>query len=94
MRISPGMLVASRDEEVLEVKEGDPVLQQRLLFHGGGDASSSRPSQADSIAKNQAEAGAGLGGAAGLKAGKMVMGRESPVKSKSSSHLFYFSLPQ
>lgn len=83
MRISPGMLVASRDEEVLEVKAGDPVLQQRLLFHGGSDASSSRPSQADTIAKTQAEASAGLGGEAGLKVGRVVMGRESAVKSKS-----------
>lgn len=83
MRISPGMLVASRDEEVLEVKAGDPVLQQRLLFLGGGDASSSRPSQADTIAKTQAEARTGLGGEDELKVGRMVMGRESTVKSKS-----------
>lgn len=82
MRISPGMLVASRDEEVLEVKAGDPALQQRLLLHGGGDASSSRPSQAHTIAKTKAEASAGLGAEAGLEVGRMVMGRGSTVKSK------------
>uniref|UniRef100_A0A8C4E6B2 Orofacial cleft 1 candidate gene 1 protein n=1 Tax=Dicentrarchus labrax TaxID=13489 RepID=A0A8C4E6B2_DICLA len=76
----PGTLLASRDEEVLEVKAGDPVLQRRLLLHGGGDASGSRPSQAHTIAKTQAGASAGLGGEAGLEAGRMVMGRESTVK--------------
>uniref|UniRef100_A0A3Q1IUV5 Uncharacterized protein n=1 Tax=Anabas testudineus TaxID=64144 RepID=A0A3Q1IUV5_ANATE len=83
----PGMLVASRDEEVLEVKAGDPVLQQRLLFHGGSDASSSRPSQADTIAKTQAEASAGLGGEAGLKVGRVVMGRESAVKMRTAEEV-------
>ncbi|KAF3703459.1 Orofacial cleft 1 candidate gene 1 protein -like protein [Channa argus] len=68
----PGMLVASRDEEVLEVKAGDPVFQQRLLLHdGGGEASSSRPSQAHTTAKT--EASAGLGGDAGLRAGRMFL---------------------
>lgn len=81
MRISPGTLLASRDEEVLEVKAGDPVLQRRLLLHGGGDASGSRPSQAQTIAKTQAGASAGLEGEAGLEAGRMVMGRASTVKS-------------
>lgn len=83
MRISPGTLQASRDEEVLEVKTGDPVLQRRLLLHGGGHASGSRPSQAHTIAKTQDEASAGLGGEAGLEAGRMVMGRESTVKSNA-----------
>lgn len=83
MRISPGTLLASRDEEVLEVKAGDLVLQRRLLLHGGGDASGSRPSQAHTIAKTQAGASAGLGGEAGLEAGRMVMGRESTVKSNA-----------
>ncbi|XP_070784660.1 uncharacterized protein ofcc1 [Enoplosus armatus] len=80
----PGTLLASRDEEVLEVKAGDPVLQRRLLLHGGGGASGSRPSQAQTIAKIQAGASAGLGGAAGLEAGRMVMGRESTVKTKTA----------
>lgn len=85
MRISPGMLLASRDE-VLEVKAGDPVLQQRLLLHGGGgdDASSSRRSQTHTNPKTQAEAGAGLGSEAGLEVGRMVMGRGSTVKCKCS----------
>lgn len=83
MRISPGTLQASRDEEVLEVKTGDPVLQRRLLLHGGGHASGSRPSQAHTIAKTEDEASAGLGGEAGLEAGRMVMGRESTVKSNA-----------
>ncbi|KAK2886347.1 hypothetical protein Q8A73_020293 [Channa argus] len=82
----PGMLVASRDEEVLEVKAGDPVFQQRLLLHdGGGEASSSRPSQAHTTAKT--EASAGLGGDAGLRAGRMVMGRESTVKMRTAEEL-------
>lgn len=84
MRNSPGTPLASRDEEVLEVKAGDPVLQRRLLLHsgGGGDASGSGPSPAHTTAKTQAGAcGAGLGGEAGLEAGRMVMGRESTVKS-------------
>ncbi|KAK2859332.1 hypothetical protein Q5P01_003952 [Channa striata] len=83
----PGMLVASRDEEVLEVKPGDPVFQQRLLLHGGGEASSSRPSQAHISAKTQAEASAGLGGEAGLRAGRMVMGRESTAKMRMTEEL-------
>lgn len=82
MRVSPGTLLASRDEEVFEVKAGDPVFQRRLLLHGGGDASGSRPSQAQTIAKTQAGASAGLGGEAGLEAG-MVMGRKSTVKSNA-----------
>lgn len=83
--ISPGTLQASRDEEVLQVKAGDLVLQRQLLLHsgsgGGGNASGSRPSPAHTIAKAQAESGAWLGGEAGLQAGRMVTGRESPVKS-------------
>lgn len=84
MRISPGTLLASRDEEVLEVKAGDPVLQRRLLLHGGGgEASGSRPSQTRTTAKAQAGASAGLGGEAGLEAGRMVMGSECTVKSNA-----------
>nr|XP_046227443.1 uncharacterized protein ofcc1 isoform X2 [Scatophagus argus] len=84
----PGTLVASRDEEVLEVKEGDPVLQRRLLLLGGdGDASGSRPSQAQTIAKAQAGASAGLGGEAGLEAGRMVMGKESTVKMSTAKEV-------
>ncbi|XP_040922252.1 uncharacterized protein ofcc1 [Toxotes jaculatrix] len=75
----PGTLQASRDEEVLEVKTGDPVLQWRLLLHGGGHALGFRHSQAHTIAKTQDEASAGLGGEAGLET---VTGRESTVKMK------------
>uniref|UniRef100_A0A3Q3ICF7 Orofacial cleft 1 candidate gene 1 protein n=1 Tax=Monopterus albus TaxID=43700 RepID=A0A3Q3ICF7_MONAL len=78
----PGMLTASRDEEVLEVKAGDPVLQQRLLLYAGGHSLSSRPSQAHAIAKTQDEAGAVLGGE-----GRMVMGRESTVKMRTAEEV-------
>ncbi|XP_029385532.1 LOW QUALITY PROTEIN: uncharacterized protein ofcc1 [Echeneis naucrates] len=78
----PGTLQASRDEKVLEVKTGDPVLQQRPLLHGGGHASGSRPSQTHTVAKPLDEASAGLGGEAGLEAGRMIMGRESTVKMR------------
>ncbi|KAK1885206.1 Mitochondrial distribution and morphology protein 10, partial [Dissostichus eleginoides] len=74
----PGTLLASRDEEVLEVKAGDPVLQ----LHGGGEASGSTPSQTQTIGKAQTGASAGPGGEAGLEAGRMVMGRESAVKMR------------
>ncbi|XP_068438515.1 uncharacterized protein ofcc1 isoform X9 [Clinocottus analis] len=83
----PGTLPASRDEEVLEVKAGDPVLQRRLPLHGGGDASGSRPSQAHAVAKIQAEASAGQGGEAGLKAGRMVMARETTVKMSTAEEV-------
>uniref|UniRef100_A0A8C2XDW6 Orofacial cleft 1 candidate gene 1 protein n=1 Tax=Cyclopterus lumpus TaxID=8103 RepID=A0A8C2XDW6_CYCLU len=83
----PGTLPASRDEEVLEVNAGDPVLQRRLLLHGGGGASGSGPSQAHAIAKTQAEASAGLGGEAGLKAGRMVMAGESAVKMSTAEEV-------
>ncbi|XP_069007244.1 uncharacterized protein ofcc1 [Embiotoca jacksoni] len=83
----PGTLLASRDEEVLEVKAGDLVLQRRLLLHSGGDASGSRPSPAHTIAKTQAEVGAGLGGEAGLEAGRMVMGRESTIKMRTAEEV-------
>lgn len=80
---SPGTLLASGDEEVLEVNAGDPVLQRRLLLHGGGgDASGSRPSQAHTIAKTQAGASAGLGRETG-GAGRMVMDSESTIKSNA-----------
>lgn len=93
MRNSPGTPLASRDEEVLEVKAGDLVLQRRLLLHsggggGGGDASGSGPSLAHTPAKTQSGAcGAGLGGEARLEAGRMVMGRESAVKSNGMPSL-------
>ncbi|PWA18164.1 hypothetical protein CCH79_00004313 [Gambusia affinis] len=86
----PGTLQASRDEEVLEVKAGDLVLQRRLLLHsggGGGDASGPRPSQAHTIAKPQAESSAWLGGEAGLQAGRMVAGRESAVKTRAAEEV-------
>ncbi|KAI3355151.1 hypothetical protein L3Q82_018019, partial [Scortum barcoo] len=83
----PGTLLASRDEEVLEVKAGDPVLQRRLLLHGGGDASGSGPSQAHTTAKTQAGASAGLGGEAGLDSGRMVMGSESAVKISTAKEV-------
>ncbi|XP_062415349.1 uncharacterized protein ofcc1 [Pungitius pungitius] len=76
----PGTLPAFRDEEVLEVKAGDPELEQRLLLHSGGDASGSGPSQTNTTAKTQAGACAGLGAEAGLKAGRMVMDRERTAK--------------
>uniref|UniRef100_A0A3Q2NVJ5 Uncharacterized protein n=1 Tax=Fundulus heteroclitus TaxID=8078 RepID=A0A3Q2NVJ5_FUNHE len=82
----PGTMQASRDEEVLEVKAGDPVLQRRLLLHsggGGGDASGSGPSQAHTIAKAQAECSSWLGGEAGLQAGRTVTGRERAVKKRN-----------
>ncbi|XP_041670644.1 uncharacterized protein ofcc1 [Cheilinus undulatus] len=84
----PGTLLASRDEEVLEVKAGDPVLQRRLLLHGGGggggDASGSRSSQAHTVAKTQTGASAELEGEAALEAGRMVMGRESAAKMSTA----------
>ncbi|KAM4718248.1 uncharacterized protein ofcc1 [Anableps anableps] len=86
----PGTLQASRDKEVLEVKAGDLVLQRRLLLHsggGGGDASGSRPSQAHTIAKPQAESSAWLGEEAGLQAGRMVTGRESAVKTRAAEEV-------
>ncbi|XP_078147669.1 uncharacterized protein ofcc1 [Centroberyx gerrardi] len=84
----PGTLLASRDEEVLEVKAGDPVLQRRLLLHGGGAASGPGPSQAHTAAKTQAGASsAGFGAEAGLEAGRMVMGRESTVKMRTAEEV-------
>ncbi|XP_061570049.1 uncharacterized protein ofcc1 [Cololabis saira] len=83
----PGTLRASRDDEVLEVKAGDLVHQRRLLLHSGGDASGSWTSQVHSIAKTQAEGGAGPGREAGLQAGRMVMGRESTVKTRTAEEV-------
>ncbi|XP_076017177.1 uncharacterized protein ofcc1 [Genypterus blacodes] len=84
----PGTLLASGDEEVLEVKAGDPVLQRRLLLRGGcGDASGFRPSQADATAKTQAGPSAGFGEEAGLEMGRMVMGRESTAKMSSAEEV-------
>lgn len=79
MHISPGTLQASRDDEVLEVKAGDLVLQRRLLLHSGGDASGSGPSQAHATAKTRAKGGE-------LQAGRMEMGT---VKSNA---LFFIQL--
>ncbi|KAM4606575.1 uncharacterized protein ofcc1 [Polymixia lowei] len=74
-------LLAPRDEEVLEVKAGDLVLQR--LLHSGGVASGPGPSQADTIAKTWAGAGAG----AGLEAGRVFMGRESTVKTRTTGEV-------
>ena len=89
MRISPGTLQASGDEEVLEVKSGDPVLQRRLMLHSGGRASGSGPSQPHATVRSQFETGAGLEVEAGPEAGRMVMGSESTVKSKAIFYLFF-----
>ncbi|KAM3860445.1 uncharacterized protein ofcc1 [Diretmus argenteus] len=78
-------LLAPRDEEVLEVKAGDPVLQRRLLLYGGGAASGPRPSQAAATAKTQAGASAASG--AGLEEGRMVMGMESTVKMRTAEEV-------
>lgn len=83
MLVSPGTVLPSRDEEVLEVKAGDPVLQRRLLLQAGADASGTRPSQVHTIAKTLAKASDGLGDKTGLQAGRMVMGKESTVKGNS-----------
>ncbi|KAG7216793.1 hypothetical protein INR49_021191 [Caranx melampygus] len=73
------------------VQQTDPrhcrMAGRRLLLHGGGHASGSRPSQAHTIAKTQDEASAGLGGEAGLEAGRMVMGRESTVKMRMAEEV-------
>uniref|UniRef100_A0A3P8VJT8 Orofacial cleft 1 candidate gene 1 protein n=1 Tax=Cynoglossus semilaevis TaxID=244447 RepID=A0A3P8VJT8_CYNSE len=78
----PGTPQPSRDEEVCEVKSGDPGLQQRMMLHSGGHASGSRPSQSHTTAKTQAQANAGLGGEGGPMAGRMVMGSKSAVKTR------------
>uniref|UniRef100_A0A8C6VTI0 Orofacial cleft 1 candidate gene 1 protein n=1 Tax=Nothobranchius furzeri TaxID=105023 RepID=A0A8C6VTI0_NOTFU len=78
----PGTLQASRDEEVLEVKAGDLVLQRQRQLHSGGGAWGTRPSQASAIAKAQAEGSVWLGGETGLQAGRMVTGRERAVKTR------------
>ncbi|KAM6900531.1 uncharacterized protein ofcc1 [Xenentodon cancila] len=83
----PGTLQASRDDEVSGVKAGDLVHQRRLLLHSGGDASGSRTSQVHTIAKTQAEGGAGLEREAGLQAGRMVMDRESTVKTRTAEEV-------
>ncbi|CAB1451581.1 unnamed protein product [Pleuronectes platessa] len=78
----PGTLQASGDEEVLEVKSGDPGLQRRLMLHSGGRASGPGPSQPHATARTQFETGAGLEVEAGPEAGRMVMGSESTVKMR------------
>lgn len=80
MRNSPGMLLGSREEEVLGVKAGDPVLQRRLLLQRCAAASGCRASKA------QTGAGAGtlLGGEAGHEAQRKIMGTESSIKSKAN----------
>ncbi|NP_001116392.1 orofacial cleft 1 candidate gene 1 protein [Oryzias latipes] len=78
----PGTLQASRDDEVLEVKAGDLLLQRRLLLHSGGDASGSGPSQAHTTAKTRAK-----GGEVGLEAGRMEMGREITVKTRTAEEV-------
>lgn len=91
MRNSLGTLLASREEEVLEVKAGDLVLQRRLLLQSCGDASGSRPSKAHTVAKTQAGACAVLGGEPGHEAERKIMGRESTIKSKANV-LFVFMI--
>ncbi|KAM8822483.1 uncharacterized protein ofcc1 isoform 2-T2 [Spinachia spinachia] len=78
----PGTLPAFRDEEVLEVKAGDPVLEQRLLLHSGGGASGSGPSQTNTAAKTQAGACAVPGGEAGRRAGRMQAAQKGPLKRR------------
>ncbi|XP_026148636.1 uncharacterized protein ofcc1 [Mastacembelus armatus] len=83
----PGMLLTSRDEEVLKVMKGDSVFQQRLLLHGGVNASSSKPRHVHVFAETQAEASAGLEEEAQLEVETMVMGRESTVKLRQSEEV-------
>lgn len=78
------MPLASRDEEVSEVKAGDPVLQRRppLRCTGGSDASGLGPSQVHTAAKSPAGVcGAGPGAETGLVAGRMAMAKENAVKN-------------
>ncbi|XP_077365842.1 uncharacterized protein LOC144009828 [Festucalex cinctus] len=76
-----GTAVASGDEEVLEVKAGNPV-----VLHGGcdGAASGSEPSQAGAIAKTQAGPSTGHSREDGGPAARTVMGKESTVEIKTS----------
>lgn len=80
MRNSRGMLLGSREEEVLGVKAGDLVLQRRLLLQRCAAASGCRPSKAHT----GAGAGTLLGGEAGHEAQRKIMGRESTIKSKAN----------
>ncbi|KAK7881587.1 hypothetical protein WMY93_029996 [Mugilogobius chulae] len=80
----PGTVLASRDDEVLEVKAGDPVLQRRLLLHAGAAASGIGPSQVHSTAKTAAKTGDGPGDNTGLQAARMVMGKESRLKVRTA----------
>ncbi|XP_061122198.1 uncharacterized protein ofcc1 isoform X1 [Syngnathus typhle] len=74
-------VVASRDEEVLEVKAGNP-----LLLHGGcdGAASGSERSRARPTAKTQAGPTAGHSRELGRQAARTVMGSESAAEIKMS----------
>ncbi|XP_077411136.1 uncharacterized protein LOC144040641 [Vanacampus margaritifer] len=80
----PGTVVASGDEEVLEVKAGNPV-----LLHGGcdGAASGSEPSQARAIAKTQAEPSTGHSEEDGMQTARTIMGKESTVEIKTSEEV-------
>lgn len=80
MRNSRGMLLGSREEEVLGVKAGDLVLQRRLLLQRCAAASGCRPSKAHT----GAGAGTLLGGEAGHEAQRTIMGRGSTIKSKAN----------
>uniref|UniRef100_A0AAQ4RLK6 Orofacial cleft 1 candidate gene 1 protein n=1 Tax=Gasterosteus aculeatus aculeatus TaxID=481459 RepID=A0AAQ4RLK6_GASAC len=103
----PGTLPAFRDEEVLEVKAGDPVLEQRLLLHSGGEASGSGPSQTNTAAKTQAgvckkpikktnsrgpSVSGGGGSAPHLQAEKQKMQPSTENLSKEEMEEFTFSL--
>uniref|UniRef100_A0A3Q3NAM3 Orofacial cleft 1 candidate 1 n=1 Tax=Mastacembelus armatus TaxID=205130 RepID=A0A3Q3NAM3_9TELE len=81
------MFMSSVDEEVLKVMKGDSVFQQRLLLHGGVNASSSKPRHVHVFAETQAEASAGLEEEAQLEVETMVMGRESTVKLRQSEEV-------
>uniref|UniRef100_A0AAV2LBP5 Uncharacterized protein n=1 Tax=Knipowitschia caucasica TaxID=637954 RepID=A0AAV2LBP5_KNICA len=77
-------VLASRDDEVLEVKPGDPVLQRRLLLRAGADASGSGPSQVQRIAKTAAKTGDGMRDRTGLQTERMIMGKESTLKARTA----------
>ncbi|XP_056155177.1 uncharacterized protein ofcc1 [Lampris incognitus] len=75
----PGTLLAPGDEEVLEVKAGDPVPQRWLLLHSGDGASGPGPTQADTIAKTQGGASA----SAGLEVMSTVKNNDVYVKMRT-----------
>ncbi|XP_057680658.1 uncharacterized protein ofcc1 isoform X1 [Corythoichthys intestinalis] len=81
----PGTVVPSREEEeVLEVKAGNPV-----LLDGGcdGAALGSEPSQAHTTSKSQHGPIAAYAGKDGLQVARTVMGSESTVERKTSEEV-------